>query len=192
MVGGEAMVCAIQDGRVVAHTDWAPNVLVVSAGAILAHAAFPGGALPGVNALYIEFQNVAQPGDPATIPTVDPDDLTYYQALASASNQDYLRVPLLPVAEFSVVPGHEAKLPTGITDRVLATAVTADTVGVNGKPFTAAAQSVVCGVAAVCVRDWADPTRDVLFGRVYYPQAGQLARAAAVEIAARYRWPVAT
>lgn len=188
MLLGEAMLGVVEAGRFAPRSTWSKNSAVITAGAVLAHAAFPGGSLPGVNAMYIEFQNVAELGDPATVPEVDPEDLSYYQALAVATDRDYLRVPLLPASEFSVAPGNELLLPTGVTDWAWVTAVTGATEGVNGKPFTAAALSVVCGIAAVSVPNWDDPTQDVLFARAYYEPSNQLARSAAVEIAARYRW----
>jgi hypothetical protein len=122
-------------------------------------------------------------------PTVNRSDtLAYYTSLASSPDSDYLRVAIDTSPTFDVIPGTAANLSPGQTNRVTVQAMLGDGVGVFGKPFSAAAQSVILGIALVAGSP-SDPTRDVVFARSYYPQAQQTAKSAAGQLGVRYRYP---
>lgn len=143
-------------------------------GYIVALALTPGSALPGLNMAYLEYQNVANPADAATVPSFQPQDrLGYYAALAGTPDRDYLRVPMLVTPLLSVRVGDEAFFPAGRGNQLTFSIQSAGTIGANGKPFADTVNSKLCGVALVCAPSIADRTQDLVYARSYYPAAKQ-------------------
>lgn len=123
--------------------------------------------------IYVEFENVAAPGDPAAAAAIDPAETSpaYYRGLAAP--RDYLRAPILGPVELDVAPGF-GHLPPALGNRALLRAYASGAAGANGVPFGAAHNSTICGLAVVAaVGGEGDPTRDLLFARAYYPAAAQ-------------------
>lgn len=120
---------------------------------------------------YIEFQNVASPGDPADEIVFDfSDGVEYFTGLEDSPNRDYIRAPLT-VSEPSIEDGMEDVFPNG--NKILAYATSNGIVGVHGKPFTEAANSVVCAVAIVATPNKDDPTQDLIYARWSAAEAAQ-------------------
>lgn len=136
-----------------------------------------------INAVYVEFQNVASPGDPGDVPAYDRGDgVEYYTALAG--DRDYLRLPLLSEPRLAVAAGYGDYF-AGTGDdfnEMTFFAQTAGVAGVNGLAFEVGANSVAVGVALVATPVWADRTRDVVFGRAYFEVAEQVAKEASHQI----------
>lgn len=136
-----------------------------------------------INAVYVEFQNVASPGDPGDVPEFDrADGVEYYTSLTG--DRDYLRLPLLSEPALSVDPAY-ADYFTGEGDdfnTMTFFAQTAGTLGVNGLEFSSGANSLAVGIALVATPVWADRTRDVVFGRTYFEVAEQVAKEASHQI----------
>ena len=118
------------------------------------------GGLP-VNVMYMEFDNSGSP--PAIVP--DPaDGRNYYTDLESRlSTSDYIRVPLIntPVLSSDDLAKYLSNIATFFAMS------TGYTVGLGGKPFTAAANSTVYGIALVCAASVSDRTQDIVFARDY-------------------------
>lgn len=116
-----------------------------------------------VNGMYIEFDNS---GGAVTPPVIDPaDQLEYFTGLTGS--QDYLRVPVIATSEEKSDPG--LLLP----DTGIFLSHTAGTVGENGLAFSNAAGSRVYGGALVAMTDETDPTKDIVFARWYFSEAGK-------------------
>ncbi len=136
---------------------------------------FAGDRRYKIGAAYIEFANGDEAGTIAVPTFSEYDDLAYYAELADSASNDYLRVPAIIPASFEVAAGYEAYFAEGDGNQLLLSARTSGVVGVHGKPFTAAAQSVVIGFAFVSAPVWEDPTQDVGFGRAYFEDEDQIA-----------------
>lgn len=135
-----------------------------------------------LSAIYVEFENVASPGDAVVNPSFDKDaGIEYYSALSGSGTRDFLRVPLTGVAG-SLSAGFAGADENTVTF----TAVTASAAGVHGVTFSSAANSKICGVALVAAPVWADRSQDVVFGRAYYEAADQLLKPAAGQVAVTY------
>lgn len=144
-----------------------------------------------LNAMYIEFENVASPGDPAAVPDVDPAaGREYYEALGGG--RDYLRVKTRGRPDVTTEAGFEAAM-SAIGDEagnvLTFYAETAGTVGLNGLPFSDGDNSVVVGVALVAAPDWADRTQDVVFARGYYDVADQVPKEAGRQVGVSWTQP---
>lgn len=136
-----------------------------------------------INAVYVEFENVPSPGDPATVPSYDRDEgIEYYTALSG--NRDYLRLPLISEPRLSVADGY-GDVFTGEGDsfnEMTFFAQTSGSTGVNGLEFSSSVNSVAVGIALVATPVWADRTRDVIFGRAYFAVDEQVPKEASHQI----------
>jgi len=150
-----------------------PNQIQYSWGFVAAQAIGRGDRSYRVRTLYIEYENVASPGDPVTVPTFGRDEgLEYYSDLQFSAARDYLRVPLLVDPDVGIEPGFEDFFTEGVDGNKLTFYTqTQGTAGVHGKPFTNAANSKVCGAALVATPDFQDVTQDVIFARTYFDSA---------------------
>lgn len=127
-----------------------------------------------ISAMYIEFENVADPLDAVTIPTFDrTEGLEYYDALSVSGTRDFVRVPLRMEPGLSVNVGDEADIPEGQGNMLSFFAMTSAATGVHGKTFSNGANSKICGVALVSTPEFADRTQDVIFARTYLELADQ-------------------
>lgn len=154
-------------------------------GAAAARALGYGTAGYTINAAYVEYANLADPGDTVTPPSYDRSEgRTYYDGLALTADRDYVRVPIgLPPA-LETEPGYT--LPDGQGNRlVFHVLATADT-GVHGRAFHVNSNSKVYGLALVVAPDWDDPTADLVFARAYLPTAQQLLQVPGGQIGLTY------
>jgi hypothetical protein len=126
-----------------------------------------GDARYRIGGMYLEFENVASPGD-----TVSPDTFTrartveYYDDLAGSTTRDYLRVPI--TASQTLSEGE------GLTNNQLVFfARSSGLAGVHGKPFATASNSVIFGASLVAFIDATDATQDLLFSSFYFNVADQ-------------------
>lgn len=152
-------------------------------GVIAAQAIGKGSRKHRLAAMYVEYENVADPSDPVTIPTYDrSEDRTYYDELIDSSVRDYLRVPILQEPTIGVVPGFENVLTDELGNRMSFYAQTAGVIGINGKPFSAGANSKVFGAALVATPEPGDYTQDVVFARTYYDVSEQTVKQASSQV----------
>lgn len=127
-----------------------------------------------LSAMYVEFENVALPGDPVTIPVFGREEGTeYYGDLQSSGSRDFLRVPLLQDPLLGIATGFEDYFVEGTGNKLTFFAQTQGVAGVHGKTFSDAANSKVCGVAMVATPVFADWTQDIVFARSYFPLGEQ-------------------
>lgn len=159
------------------------NQLQVWSGYIAAKAIGQGDGNFRIRGFYIEFENVALPGDPVSAPvsfSVN-DGIEYYQNLTG--DRDYLRVPLAGVPTIQVPAGMESIFAEpGQGNRILLFAETAGSVGVNGLPFSDAVNSKIYGLAIIAAPDWNDPSQDLVFARGYYQESQQKLKSAGTQI----------
>jgi hypothetical protein len=135
--------------------------------------------------MYLEFENVASPGDPVTVPDYDRETssgVAYYNGLSSSLNRDYLRVPLIAT---STGTSDAAEYPNG--NRATFFAQTTGLTGVHGKSFSEAANSVIFGGALVALVDENDPTKDLVLSRFYLPVPNQQPKLATSQIGFEWR-----
>lgn len=148
------------------------NQIQVGWGEIAARLFGDGDARYKLSAMYIEFENVASPGDPVTAPAYDQEDgIEYYENLSASPARDFLRVPLLTSPKKSVVAGYEGLV---AANSLTFLAQSSGTEGVHGKEFSDSANSTVFGLALVAAPVWGDRTLDLVFGRRYYDVSKQV------------------
>lgn len=146
-------------------TEFQPNDFLYEWATIVGNLLLRRGLNYGIGGMYLEFENVGSPGDPVSAPgfTRDADQARpYYDNLALSADRDYLRVPLVSGALGS---SDGTKFPKG--NRVSFFAQSGGEEGVHGKPFSAAANSVVFGGALVAFVAEDDPTQDLVLSRFY-------------------------
>ncbi len=146
-------------------TDWIKNTVLFEWGAIIGNLLLKQGLNFGIGGMYMEFTNVASPGDTVSPPTLTRDadqGVSYYNQLITSPDTDYLRVPLIAgVMNISdILNFPKGNLPTFF-------AQTSGMVGVHGKPFGDAYNSTVFGGALVAFVNPTDATQDLVFSRYY-------------------------
>lgn len=112
-----------------------------------------------VNTMYMEFD--VDPDDPVTPPSFDREDgIAYYNGLEADENKDFLRLPLVfnPLIDSSDEDLYNGNQATFF-------AISEGSAGRWDKTF--ANGSAVFGAALVAAPDEADPTKDIVFSRVY-------------------------
>jgi hypothetical protein len=118
---------------------------------------------------YFEFENVEDPDDEVTTPTISSSlyssCLPYYLGLSESLSRDYVREPITTLPLISSTYG---ELPAEIGNKFeyLIQCPVGQT-GVNGKPFSNADNSKLVGLALVSAVNPSDPTKDVVWGRMY-------------------------
>lgn len=164
---------------------WEPNALLYEWGAIFSQLILRRGLNYGIGGMYIEFENVNNPGDPVTAPTFTRDvgeGLDYYNALANSSNRDYLRVSIISGTLDTSDP---VKFPKG--NQPVFFAQTSGLVGVHGKPFSDVNNSTVFGGALVSFVDETDHTLDLVLSRSYVSTARQQVKLPTSQIGFEWR-----
>lgn len=175
--------------------NWTPlfegfNTWLDKAGLIAARAIGLGDSTYKINAMYLEYENVATPSTIVTPPTfATSDDVTYFENLSVSPHKDYLRIPLLPVSALQVIPGFEGSFAAGEGNQLEFFAQSSGTQGVNGKPFSDTVNSRVYGIALVATPVFADRTKDVVFSRAYYTTAQQKVKEPNSQIGVSYVVP---
>lgn len=147
------------------------NLVLYEWGAIAGPLLARQGLQYGISGMYIEFENVASPGDPVTPPALSRDadqGVTYYNGLSGSLVRDYLRIPLTATTFDS---SDSIKYPKG--NRLTFFAQTSGVVGVHGKTFADSSNSTVFGCALVAMLDEDDPTQDRVLSRFYFLTADQ-------------------
>lgn len=157
-----------------------PNQLQHGWGAIASRCIGLGDRSYRVRAMYIEYENVASPGDPVTAPTYTRDEgIEYYTSLALSADRDFLRVPISFDPTISIEAGFEDSFVDGEEGNLLTFyAQSQGTTGFHGKAFTNAANSKVFGVALVATPEFADQTKDLVFARTYFDTGDQAVKEA--------------
>jgi hypothetical protein len=158
------------------------NTLMVSWGFAAAKLFGDGDRNYRINRMYIEFENVASPGDAISVPTYDEfDSRSYYDNLASP--RDYLRVPLIGAPELFIGDGYADYFTAGTDGNALRFfAQSVGTSGINGLAFSDGVNSKAFGLALVASPDDGDRTKDVLVTRGYFPVNEQKLKASAGQI----------
>lgn len=165
-----------------AHPGWYRNTVLKGWGGVVAPL-LVGEAGPGPAAwVYVEYENGA-PGRPPVVPPGygrgRAAGVPYYLGLGGIPGRDFLRVPVV----MGSVTQTDPDCPDGDTARLFAEA--APGVGHHGRPFSAAAGSVVFGFALVAGRGPVD--RDVAACRVYLSDGEQVPCPAAGGVGVQWR-----
>ena len=137
--------------------DW--NLILRQWGQALGKLLATGNQKYRIAGMYLEFENVAAPGDPVSVPTFDRDrTVTYYDDLAVSAVRDYLRVPLF-LATY-----------TDAADGTVCTyfARSSGAIGVHGKTFSDTVNSTIFGASLVSFVDPTDATQDLLISSYYF------------------------
>ncbi len=136
--------------------------LVLYSGADILARLLSGDPSFGVNAMYLEFKNLADPSDPITPPPFDrTGGIAYYNGLASSPDTDFLRVPL------AVSPAFTASDVNYTGNQVTFFAQSEGLSGFHGKLFGPANNSAVYGAGLIAAPDLPDQSQDRVFSRVY-------------------------
>lgn len=166
-------------------TKFQQNALLYEWGAIFGNLLLKKGLQYGIGGMYIEFENVASPGDPVTVPTFtrDADEgVEYYNALSGSPDRDYLRIPLT----FGTIDStNETNFPKG--NRPIFFAQTSGVLGTHGKTYSDVVNSTVYGGALVAFVDDTDYTRDIVLSRVYFDVDKQQVKLATSELGLEWR-----
>lgn len=144
-----------------------------------------------ISALYIEFENLANPATAVDVSVFDRDlNINYYNSLVDSSSRDFLRIPLTLEPAGSVSAGYEANLPIEQQLNKLTFFVqTAGTAGVFGKTFSHLVNSKVYAAALVAAPRYDDRTKDVIFARTIFTAENQVTKEASSQIG--ITWDVA-
>jgi hypothetical protein len=161
-----------------ATTDWAPNLVVYEWATIVGNLLNGTGLNYRIGGMYLEFENVAAPGDTVTPPTFDRTrDIDYYTNLSASSNRDYLRVGLTA----SQLTSSDATLfPSG--NKCTYFARSQGAAGVHSKTFSNAANSVIFGASLVAYIDSSDATQDLILSSMYFATSDQQAKLSTSQI----------
>lgn len=141
-----------------------------------------------ISAMYIEYENVANPVNPVTVSAFDRDlDPDYYNDLYASATQDFLRVALRLEPSLGISVTTEGDYPDYFTagqdgNQLTFFAQTAGTAGVHGKPFGAAYNSKVYAATLVATPDPDDRSKDVLFARTTFAEENQVTKEASSQI----------
>jgi hypothetical protein len=141
-----------------------------------------------INAVYIEYENVAAGADPVSIPSFDrTEGREYFSGLSGP--RDYLRVPLLSSPQLAVADGYSDYFTGTGTDfnQLTFLAQTTGTSGSRGTAFGDSVNSKVAGLALVSTPDWSDATKDLIFGRAYFAQSKQVLKQSAHQIGVSWK-----
>jgi hypothetical protein len=144
-----------------------------------------------ISALYIEFENQADPATPiSAAPFARDIDINYYNSLVDSSSRDFLRIPLSIEPALSVSAGYVEKLPSTQQGNQLTFFVqTAGTAGVYGKTFSHLVNSKVFSAALVAAPVFSDRTKDVVFARTIFTAENQVTKEPSSQIG--ITWDVA-
>ena len=138
-----------------------------------------------ISALYIEYENQADPEEPVSVSSSFARDvgIVYYNALSSSADRDFLRIPLTIEPAIGVSAGYEEYLPVSQSGNQLTFfAQTSGVVGVHGSPFSHTAGSKVFAAALVAAPVFGDRTKDVIFARTVFSTANQVTKEASSQI----------
>jgi hypothetical protein len=159
----------------------------------------PGAGRPSyhISAMYIEYENVGDPEDPATVAVLNSRDFDpdyYYGQLVNSSTQGFVRVPLRIEPTLGISAQTADDYPDYFTDGVNGNqltffAQTSNAEVQNAVPFGAAYNSKVYAAALVATPAGDDHTQDVVFARTTFAEANQVTKEASSQIG--ISWDVA-
>jgi len=151
------------------------NAVLYDWSAIVSQLLTTGNPRYRISGMYLEFQNVENPGDTVTPPSLDRTrTIAYYNELNSSADRDYLRVPLTAYT----LASSEGRT----NDLLKFFAASAGSTGVHGKTFSHVNNSVVYGASLVAIPEPGDRTQDLLFSSMYLPTEAQQAKLATSQI----------
>jgi hypothetical protein len=156
----------------VVQTEWSPNLVVYEWATIVGNLLNGTGLNYRIGGMYLEFENVATPGDTVTAPAFDRTrDVSYYTGLSGSSDRDYLRVGLtatqLTSSDSSLFPGG---------NKCTFFSRSSGTTGVHGKTFSDSVNSVIFGASLVAYVNSTDATQDLILSSMYFDAADQQAK----------------
>jgi hypothetical protein len=170
-------------GRITARSSWKANTIMKHWGYLAAQCIGVGNRDYRIAGMYLEFENVALPGDTVTVPTFnESDDRGYYEDLQISGSRDFLRVPLVAAPIISVRPADADLFAVGEGNRVIFHSQSQGGAGIHGKTFSNAANSKLFGAALVAIPTWSDRTRDVILARTYFEVADQAVKASSQQL----------
>ncbi len=154
-------------------TEFSKNLVLYQWSQIVGKLLTAGDSRYRIGGLYLEFENVASPGSPVSVPTFDRTrDVAYYNSLSGSSVRDYLRVPLT-----AGTTADEA------TESVLTFfARSSGSVGVHGKTFSDSVNSTIFGASLVAFVDSTDVTQDLLLSSYYFAVSDQQQKLATSQV----------
>lgn len=157
-------------------TNLKPNTVLYQWATVAAKLLTLGQANYRIAGMYLEFENVASPGDTVSVPTFDRTrTVEYYDDLAGSATRDYLRVPLTATQLLSSGTGLSQ-------NQIVFFARSSGTLGVHGKSFSDANNSVIYGASLVAFVDNSDATQDLLFSSFYFDVADQQPKLATSQV----------
>ena len=154
---------------------WCRNLFMRDQPSILTQLLKPGGGTP-INMMYLEFDNSGSGFTPPSYTAAD--GLSYFTGLSSSPNGDYLRVPILasqivPMSDQSTYPGGQT---------ITFLAQSQGNVGVNGKSFDSAHNSLLVGGALVSAVDIDDASQDLIYSRGYVTTGQQVLKPPSAQV----------
>ena len=141
-----------------------------------------------VRTLFLEFENVASPGDAVAVPTISREEgIGYYDDLSGSLVRDYLRIPLLLRPTLSIEDGYEDYISED-EGNVLRFAgdTTGMSAGRHGVVFSNALNSKIFGIGLAASPYPDDPTRDIVYARDYYEVSEQFVKPVSGVVATSY------
>lgn len=164
---GRVRTYSVVDDKWLKPSKFKPNLVVNEWATIVARLLSQGSAAYRISGMYLEFENVAAPEDPVSIPAQDRTrDITYYADLSTNPDRDYLRVPLTAVQTLSSGEGFT-------NNQLLFFARSQGVQGVHGKTFSSLSNSKIFGAALVAMPDQGDSSQDLIFSSFYYEEEDQ-------------------
>jgi hypothetical protein len=157
-------------------TEFKKNLVLNQWATIVAKLLTAGDARYRIGGMYLEFENVASPGDIVSAPTFDRTrDVTYYDDLSGSVVRDYLRVPM--TANQLLTDG------TGFNNnQIVFFARSSGTTGVHGKTFSDSVNSTIFGASLVAFISNNDATQDLLLSSFYFDVADQQQKLATSQV----------
>ncbi len=161
-----------------------PNQIQYSWGFVAAQCIGRGDRSYRISSMYVEYENVAAPGDAVTVPVFGREEgQDYYSDLLLSANRDFLRVPLIIEPTIGIELGFEDYFTEGVDGNKLTFFTqTQGTQGFHGKPFSDAVNSKIFGVALVATPEFGDPSQDVVFARTYFDVSDQTLKLASSQV----------
>jgi hypothetical protein len=162
-VKGRVRVWREENGIWLPVTPWRSNLVLYEWATIVGKLLTQGLTNYHISGMFLEYKNVASPGDPVSAPAFGrAGGITYYNDLSTSPDTDYIRSGMTA----STVTSSDAVLfPSGNVLTFFAR--TSGVIGTHGKPFAAANNSKLFGIALVAFVDQDDATQDIVFSRAY-------------------------
>jgi len=143
-------------------SDWKSNLVTYEWAAIVTKLLGLGDVRYRIGGMYLEFENVAAPGDPVSVPSLDRTrDVDYYDSLVDSGVRDYIRVPMTAHTIATVGDDYHDNVITFF-------ARSQGLQGVHGKAFDAGSNSVIFGGSLVAFVDDTDATQDLILSSFYF------------------------